>query len=562
VGNAERRVADRAADPQDPRVVGRYERDDALATLQVNQAGGFIVCWHVDYATKALTKLEGDRISNQAFQLRLEFRQNKVGQLSSVLDGELILDLSGNKTLFRRVGASTTLSETTLTLVPTESRELARRHQHFPLSSVDRRRILAALDPGALGPMINAVLDAPNSPGVVDNLKRGQLAEVVDNHIGVLFGSLNVADQPLAQQLAQQQLLTTTLTRDGDTRPMLEWMQSFTTRVEAERLGPTGQMEQLEKHLKLKAGPTVEHVYAFELSVIGASVDVVVGAGAFIGSLDIKEVDPKDKTRVLRFIGTFSLAFLQASGGPSLGVNVASSTSGEATSPYVWQPSNFPGLMTLVDVGAAVSIPVPITKTGFSATEKMFIRGNGEFPEMMVDFSGASQQVGVGVGAALTEALGYISSDPNAAKRPPLGSHRFEQDYTLQGEFQNDIHFKFGSAILTDEARQLLRVLCGNELSAMRSAQSQLTIESHADCVDTEERNLELSRLRAANTLQAIKDILGADFAIPDKQIVLRGLGEQGAIEAGDKDRTENPVRRKSEVVLNARLVLTLFGRP
>lgn len=419
VGNSERRLADPVPDPADPRVVGRYERDDALATLQINQAGSFIVCWLVDYTTKALTKFEGDRISNQACLLRPEFQKNRVGQLSSVLDGELILALGGNTTLFKRVGTSTTLSESTLSLVPAESRELARRHQHFPLSSADRRRILAALDPAVVGPMVSAVLDAPNAPGVVENFKRGQLAEIVDNHIGKLFASLNPADHPLAEQMAQQQLLTTTLTRDGDTKPILEWMQSFTTRVEAERLGTVGQMEQLEQHLKLKPIPTTDHVYAFDLNILGASVDVVIGAGAFIGSLDIKEVDPKDKTRVLRFIGSFSLAFLQASGGPSFGVNVASSTSGEGSSPYAWQASNFPGLMTLVDVGGGVSVPVPITKTGFSVTEQMFVRGNGEFPEMRVDFSGASQQVGIGIGAALTEVVGYISTDPSAGKRPP-----------------------------------------------------------------------------------------------------------------------------------------------
>jgi hypothetical protein len=120
--------------------------------------------------------------------------------------------------LFNRVGTSSTLSETTLTLVPTEARELARRHQHFPLSSADRRRILAALDPTMIGPMIAAVLDASNSSSVVDNFKGGQLAEVVDNHIGKLFARVNPADHPLAEQMAQQQLLTTTLTRDGDTR--------------------------------------------------------------------------------------------------------------------------------------------------------------------------------------------------------------------------------------------------------------------------------------------------------------------------------------------------------
>ena len=55
VGNAERRIDAAAPDQQAPQITGRYERDDSLATLQLNQAGDFIVCWHVDYVSKALT---------------------------------------------------------------------------------------------------------------------------------------------------------------------------------------------------------------------------------------------------------------------------------------------------------------------------------------------------------------------------------------------------------------------------------------------------------------------------------------------------------------------------
>jgi len=62
------------------------------------------------------------------------------------------------------------------------------------------------------------------------------------------------------------------------------------------------------------------------------------------------------------------------------------------------------------------------------------------------------------------------------------------------------------------------------------------------------------------NTLQALKDILGSQI-MPDASVALRGLGEQGAVDAGDKDHTQNPARRKSELVLNSRLVVTLFGK-
>jgi hypothetical protein len=66
-------------------------------------------------------------------------------------------------------------------------------------------------------------------------------------------------------------------------------------------------------------------------------------------------------------------------------------------------------------------------------------------------------------------------------------------------------------------------------------------IRPQADCVDTDQRNLDLSTMRAQNTLQDIKDIMGSAFA--DSRITLRGLGEQLAKEAGDADHTKNPAR-------------------
>ena len=93
------------------------------------------------------------------------------------------------------------------------------------------------------------------------------------------------------------------------------------------------------------------------------------------------------------------------------------------------------------------------------------------------------------------------------------------------------------------------------------SEHSGLEISAHADRVDGEQGNLELSELRAKNTLQAIKDILGRNFAINANNETLRALGEQGAIDAGDPNDTKNPARRKSEVVLNSRLVVSLRGK-
>jgi len=126
---------------------------------------------------------------------------------------------------------------------------------------------------------------------------------------------------------------------------------------------------------------------------------------------------------------------------------------------------------------------------------------------------------------------------------------------------EEKIHFRLGSALLNPAAWQLLRVFCAKELTALRSAGSRLTIVGHADRRDTEQNNLELTDLRAKNTLQAIRDILGPDlFKIADEHIELIGMGEQKAKEAGDRDRHQNPKWRKVQVILNSRLVVTLRG--
>jgi len=72
-------------------------------------------------------------------------------------------------------------------------------------------------------------------------------------------------------------------------------------------------------------------------------------------------------------------------------------------------------------------------------------------------------------------------------------------------------------------------------------------ISFQADCVDTDQRNLDLSTMRPQNTLQAIKDTMGSALGIADSRITLRGLGEQLAKEAGDADHTKNPACRKSD---------------
>lgn len=562
LGKAERKLAPPKPDAPSLALMGRYEGDGGLTTLQVNQAGRGVVCWLVDYKTKALTKFEGIESSPQSIDLNVEFSESKAGQLSQVLANELILNVGKSTSLFRLVGKGPVLSDSALLMLPPEAKLRATRQERFPLIFADKQRIRRAVSAATLTPMIEAWLNAPNDPDAATRFKRGQLAEVLDNHIGALFDSLHPSDHPLAEELAQQELMAQELTHDGEVRSLLDWLQTITTRSEAERLGPTGEMNRLEQHLKLTKTGVGRHFYKLTLSVLGPSGDFGVGLGGFLGSLEVNETNEAGDS-VVRRVGTFTLIMGQASLGPSAGVSIGFTTTGSAESHYVWRASNIPGSFRMVDVGVGVSSPVPvppsISGSAFSVTSVMFLIGNGELPQLVVDFGGFSQQFGAGAGAAISGALGYIFSAVNPPKVAP-GSHRVEQNYTTERKAETQVHFKLGSALLTDEGRQLLRLLCANELAAFGSPGSQLTINSHADRIDTQERNLELSDMRAKNTRQAMRDILGNNL-LPDARVALRGLGEQGAIEAGDQNHTANPARRKSEVVINSRLVLSLFGK-
>ncbi|MGH9907981.1 MAG: hypothetical protein ACRD8U_20620, partial [Pyrinomonadaceae bacterium] len=62
-------------------------------------------------------------------------------------------------------------------------------------------------------------------------------------------------------------------------------------------------------------------------------------------------------------------------------------------------------------------------------------------------------------------------------------------DYAADYNLQDDVHFCLGSALLTEDAKQALRIVCANELVAFSSPTSTLKIIGHTDHVDTPDRN-------------------------------------------------------------------------
>lgn len=552
VGNADRQLAAPAPDPQSPNITGRYETDDDAFTLQINQAGRQLQCWLVDYKTKVLERIEGDLQSPDTFALNLQGAPDQIGRIVVDPLGQHLFELRTQKRLLRRVGTGPILSDSVFDVLPPGVRAVTKRRQFFPLLGADRTKLRIGLNGSVIAPLITAFLDAPDGTGVADIMARATAAEKIDDLVRKLYSTFDASDLLLADEEGQRILGDQTLTRDGDTRSLLHWLQTMTSIVEQERLGSFGEMEHLKQHFKLKPNSGGPHDYAATFTVVGASGDFGIGLGGFTGQLDIVKVKGPGTGPV----GSFKLVMGSASAGASVGANFGFKTGGTATSPHDWRGKNFPGTFTIVDASARAAPIISGSKTG------MFIQGDGEFPELIIDLSGTFQDFGLALGAEIGGSLGYIfKSLATFPKRVP-GKHQFDSDYATERKLETQIHFKFGSALLTDDGRKLLRILCANELASFLSSGSELTINSHADRVDSEPRNLELSRLRAQNTLQAIRDILGASFQVPAARVTLRGLGEEGAKDAGDKDATQNPNRRKSEVALNSRLVLTLSSKP
>lgn len=106
------------------------------------------------------------------------------------------------------------------------------------------------------------------------------------------------------------------------------------------------------------------------------------------------------------------------------------------------------------------------------------------------------------------------------------------------------IQFEFGSAGLTDSARQVLDEL-GAALQSSALAEFRFSLVGHTDAVGSEEYNLKLSQARA----RAVKDYLTRKFGIEQGRLQASGVGESDPVDPGDP-----------EGALNRRVAITNLG--
>jgi outer membrane protein OmpA-like peptidoglycan-associated protein len=244
-------------------------------------------------------------------------------------------------------------------------------------------------------------------------------------------------------------------------------------------------------------------------------------------------------------IDSYELKVFLAQIGFGLGISVGLSSNGRVSTPFHWQKQDFPGDLTVLDASIGLGRSVGVMGA--------FFAGSGTFPELAVDFTGKGWNAGASAGASYA-AGNVLSVGATLSQFDPPSTTKYDAPASVR----DAVHFPFGEAELTPEARQILRVMAAQELAVFRSGHASLVVEAQADRVDTEEFNVLLTKCRAFNTVLALQDIVGPSFKVFDKKRI--GLGEAPAAAAGDKDNTQNPARRRADVTINGRVVVTLHG--
>ena len=114
-----------------------------------------------------------------------------------------------------------------------------------------------------------------------------------------------------------------------------------------------------------------------------------------------------------------------------------------------------------------------------------------------------------------------------------------------------------GTGVETPAARQLLRVVCADQLAALANTKTEIWIVGHADRVGTSARNLELSQLRAKNVRQALLDVLGPALKVPVGNVHDIGFSEWLAALKLHPNDVKNPDDRRVDLLINGSLVAT-----
>lgn len=584
VAHKDRRFAGPAPDNPGIDVTGRYEfRSTGVTpafTFRINQAGKHVeavlttvILPRGTVNRRDVHRYHGDLQADGSFLLFNRTKPDmRVVLRRDPQSGTVSLDTSalqgGKVDQLDVAGSGPTLMENALDYLPVTN-AIVKHHEWFPLTRLQIRHLIDGLSPNNIEPYLKRYFDTPADDLVADKIALRKAARPFDDYLNKVFNDdmvgVHYLDRPLALAYARTMLSETRWKRHL-TRSHLDWIQIMLSMVA--RGDHKNDFQGIQTHLGLRpdAGPsdptTPLHTYKVTLKLRGGGIFVQ----GYTGTITFEKTGgtpwpasdawPDGKASFGITIGGLSSGV-----DISLGSALEGDIDGIASTSQAWQPPDIPGTTSMVKGG--ISIPGLGADAGF-----LHIYGSEIFPPMAVTFTD------VGFKIPTEKPKGRIDFIP----KPDLGGFwgkihsksfpdidyttiQVKSDHAVDSGLTQDVHFCLDGAILTEDARQALRIMCANELAAFMSPASRLTINGHTDRIDTPVRNMELSNMRVQNTYLAIKDILGARLAIDPANTVLSGKGETDAIRDNRPDGEINPNYRRVDVILNGRLVLVLGAK-
>lgn len=568
---AQRRIEDRQPDTAMPertavRVTGSYEAIDPdgsnRITLQLNQAGYFIQGW---YQRRSYRSHGGGIHRQQMYQHTLQAdmiednednvvyaytRMDSTGRevssgemtIRNTDDGvQLTMRSGGWSQAFRQTSTNARPPDAAIENLPEGVREEIAASIEAPLDSNEEEILLSRSN--NLKRLLREYL-------AESRIMRTAVASQLNSAVSEIFRDFAREQVPLVRHRLRALMISENYTNNGTQRTYWDWMQVAV-------IEQPGFTESVQNWLELQATGDAEgqHRYRYMITVAGLGGDVGVGLGGYVGSLIIEKLGPDTWSH------EYIIGFGQVSGGPSAGVTTGFLfpwTEFETVLP--WAPENFEGWFFMTGAGASGSA---VAGGGYSPFGLLVFEGDGTYESLGVPTASVSGETGVHIGAELGASVGYIGdgedevlshldgvSTPGSAPAPLAGSGADAGERT--------IHFEVDDPSLSADGMEALRQMCAQHLLTFQQAGSQLQVDGFTSTTGDDAHNLRLSELRALNTLQFIRDVLGDDFRITDDHVTTAGHGETPARDTGEADETESEAWRKVEVRLNGNVVLTL----
>lgn len=426
----------------------------------------------------------------------------------------------------------------------------------------------------AMGALIRRLVDTPDHASYVPRLEK-----------------FHDVDLPLVRLYARQVLTFHKWKSDRNViRSHIDWIQMMMDR--SLRPGALS-ADDFKRYLGMtfdpqRASQEGEHTYEFTIQLTGASL-LIAG---YVGTVKV------EKTSGRKWEKTFDVEFWGGNVSATLfDAKIGSEFKGAGRSYLEWTENDIPGRVRLARASASVGMDLAGSQAGF-----MHVLGDESLPSLDVFFweaklgvpnvmkiledaakgkvekemtgeGGLTPKGVVGLDAGVSVLWGTISESGSILDRLKLKS-RGPADLDLSRDLQTDVsvvrsldtqvHFCLDDDQPTAAAIQALRIVCATELPLFMTPDTYLVIVGHADTLGSKEYNKDLSRRRADNTLQAIRNILGErKFKIKDDGTHIRIVpkGEELAAKESPTKETPAPKHRRVQIFLNSVLVLTLFGQ-